>query len=243
MIIINADDWGRTSAETDAALLCYQKGRITSATAMVFMDDSERAARVAEQAGIDIGLHLNLTQPFSAPVDDDLLTRHHARIVDYLTRRKYAQLVYHPGLRHAFKYVYEAQLREFVRLYGRNPTHIDGHHHMHLCTNILFGDVIAHGEKVRRSFYFWPGERSAANRAYRSVTSRLLTRRYRSTDYFFALSQCLQGDRMERVFALARTHAVELMTHPADEQEYARLLSDDHLQQLTRIEHGSYGLL
>ena len=31
MLIINADDWGRSLAETDAALECYKAGRITSA--------------------------------------------------------------------------------------------------------------------------------------------------------------------------------------------------------------------
>src|SRR5437868_14435949 len=42
---LNADDWGRSGAETDAALRCYKGGRITSVSAMVFMQDSERADR------------------------------------------------------------------------------------------------------------------------------------------------------------------------------------------------------
>jgi predicted glycoside hydrolase/deacetylase ChbG (UPF0249 family) len=37
MLIVNADDWGRSVAETDSALRCYQAGRITSVSAMVFM--------------------------------------------------------------------------------------------------------------------------------------------------------------------------------------------------------------
>ena len=103
--------------------------------------------------------------------------------------------------------------------------------------------MIPRGEKVRRSFFFWPGEKSAVNRAYRSLTNRLLTRRYRSTDYFFALSQCLKGDRMDKVMALAKTCVVELMTHPADDRERSRLLSDDHLHQLACLEKGSYSQL
>ncbi len=43
MIVINADDLGRTEAETEAALSCFNQGRITSTSAMVFMEDSERA--------------------------------------------------------------------------------------------------------------------------------------------------------------------------------------------------------
>ena len=59
MLIINADDWGRAVAETDAALRCYRAGRITSVSAMVFMHDSERAATLAKQEDLDAGLHLN----------------------------------------------------------------------------------------------------------------------------------------------------------------------------------------
>jgi len=44
MLIINADDFGRSWEETDVAHSCIRRGQITSVTAMVFMHDSERAA-------------------------------------------------------------------------------------------------------------------------------------------------------------------------------------------------------
>jgi hypothetical protein len=53
MLIVNADDLGRSKAETNAAMACYAKGRITSTSAMVFMTDSERASEVASGAGLD----------------------------------------------------------------------------------------------------------------------------------------------------------------------------------------------
>ena len=56
MLIINADDWGRSVAETDAAFQCYTKGRVTSVSAMVFMADSERAAELAKENELDGGL-------------------------------------------------------------------------------------------------------------------------------------------------------------------------------------------
>ena len=65
MLIINADDWGRSVAETDAALRCYKEGRITSVSAMVFMEDSERAAELAKENELDVGLHLNFTDKFT----------------------------------------------------------------------------------------------------------------------------------------------------------------------------------
>jgi chitin disaccharide deacetylase len=243
MMIINADDWGRTRAETDAASLCHRRGRITSASAMVFMPDSERAAELAWATGIDVGLHLNLTEPFHGPLGDALLVRCHARVREYLTARKYAFLVYNPALGREFQYVFEAQLREFVRLYGSQPSHIDGHHHQHLCTNILLGAVIPPGQALRRAFYFWPGEKSLANRAVRGLMNRLLTRRYRSTDYFFALSQCTKGTRMRRVTELAQSHSVELMTHPANDAERNLLLSDAYMRHIACLDRGTYASL
>ena len=173
MLIINADDWGGARADTDAALSCYREGSITSVTAMVFMDDSERAAELARNAGIEVGFHLNLFEPFTGNCGDRLLREHHNSIISYLMRGQYYSLMYNPSLRNAFQYVYQAQVDEFIRLYGRPYTHIDGHHHKHLCTNILKDRIIPAGEKVRRNFFFWPDEKSLLNRTFRSLQEPL----------------------------------------------------------------------
>jgi len=240
MVIINADDWGRSPPETDAALACYERGRITSVTAMVFMEDSARAASIARERRIDVGLHLNLTQRFSRPPRDGALRAQHDRIVRFLGARKYAFLFYHPMLRDAFRSVYQAQLDEFVRLYGKRPSHIDGHHHQHLCANMLVDRIIADGEKVRRSFHFWPDEKGWLNRAYRRTVDRWLGRRYTLADYFFALAHCLRRDRLERVVELARTATVEIMAHPVAAEEQAFLLSDAFAGSLGTLEMGTY---
>src|SRR5262245_6224862 len=132
MIIINADDFGRSRDETDAVIACYTAARITSTTAMVFMQDSERAADVANRLGMDVGLHLNLTQRFTGPGVAERLQQSHERVVRFLTASKYALLVYNPFLRRQFRDVIDAQVFEFERLYGRQPSHIDGHQHQHL---------------------------------------------------------------------------------------------------------------
>lgn len=243
MIIINADDWGRSRTETDATLSCYREGRITSVSAMVFMEDSQRAADLAKEAGIDVGLHLNLTEQFSGEVPVRLLRECHDCIIRFLNLHKYAFLIYNPSLRQEFQYIYQAQVDQFIRLYGRLPSHIDGHHHKHLCTNMLLDRVIPEGERVRRNFFFWPDEKGLVNRTYRCLVDLFLARRYRLTDSFFALSQCLQRDRLARVMALAKTTTVEIMTHPANMIERAYLMSDDYLANLDGLEKGTYSLL
>lgn len=243
MLIINADDWGGWRSATDAAWECFQAGRITSATAMVFMEDSARAAGLAAGRCLGIGLHVNFNQAFTGANVPAGVRAAHERICRYLRRSKLSQLMYHPGLRGAFREVFNAQQDEFVRLYGCAPTHFDGHQHMHLCMNALLGGVLPSGSKVRRSFSFRPGEKGALNRAYRRWVDQRLKRRHEVTDYFFALSQSLSGVRAERVFTLARKANVELMAHPEMPDERERLLSHDFGAQLKGLATGTYAQL
>jgi predicted glycoside hydrolase/deacetylase ChbG (UPF0249 family) len=243
MIIINADDWGRSRIETDTALSCHRKGRITSVSAMVFMVDSRRAADIATDTGIDVGLHLNLSERFTDVSLVGLLQNYHNQIVRFITLNKYTFLLYNPVLRKQFQYIYQAQVEEFIRLYGKPPSHIDGHQHKHLCTNILLNKVIPAGEKVRRNLSFWPGDKVFLNRMYRRLVDQWLARRYQLTDYFFALSHCLQTNGMIRVAELSQSAIVEVMTHPSKTNEYAYLMSDDYLAMLCNLEKGTYSSL
>ena len=240
MLIINADDWGRSVAETNAALKCFKARRITSVSAMVLMKDSERAAELAKNHKLDVGLHLNFAENFTGDRCPGTLGDCQNRIVSFLMRNKYSQLLYNPFLRKQFSYSYEAQAEEFRRLYGNPPSHVDGHHHMHLCANLLLSKVIPVGTKMRRSFSFWPGEKSLLNRTYRALVDRWLARRYRLPDYFFCLFQCIQEKKLGRVAALAKTRNVELMTHPIVQPETEYLMSDDFGLLLQRLDAGSY---
>jgi predicted glycoside hydrolase/deacetylase ChbG (UPF0249 family) len=226
MLIVNADDLGRAQAATDNILSSHAKKRISSTSAMVFMEDSERAAELALASGIDVGLHINLSEKFTASAVPPAVRESHERICRFLRASKYALLFYHPGLRRQFRDVYQAQYDEFLRLYRREPSHIDGHQHMHLASNMLIAQLLPQGAKVRRSFSFQPGEKSVFNRWYRAAVDRTLARRHRLTDGFFSLAQQTAPGRLERVVDLAKSRNVELMTHPQIPAEYEFLMSD-----------------
>lgn len=215
MLIINADDWGGWRTATDAALACWQQGRITSVSAMVFMEDSERAARLAKDCGMEVGLHINFSQPLTGDVAANRrIMESHWAIMRFLRSSRYALVLYHPFLRRQFREVFEAQLGEFRRLYGREPSHFDGHQHFHLCTNVLLDEILPAGQRVRRSFSFAPGEKSGVNRAYRRWVDRCLAARHPLTDDFYSLTQQLRWGQLDRIFHRAGTATVELMVHP-----------------------------
>jgi predicted glycoside hydrolase/deacetylase ChbG (UPF0249 family) len=236
VIIVNADDFGRSRAESDAVVACHTAGRITSTTAMVFMQDSERAAEAALSLDIQTGLHLNLSQEFTGARVSERLRQSHDRVVAFLRSSKYALVVYNPLLRRQFRDVVEAQIDEFARLYGEPPSHIDGHQHLHLCANLLKDRCLPAGSRVRRNFSFWPGEKSALNRYYRRCVDSILARKYSLVDYFFSLEESLRSGRLDKVFSLAETATVELMTHPVNRQEFDYLMSDAYRDRVGRLE-------
>jgi predicted glycoside hydrolase/deacetylase ChbG (UPF0249 family) len=227
LLIVNADDWGRNQETTERIRECVCRGAVSSVSAMVFMADSERAAAIARERGIDAGLHVNLTTPFSAPGIPARLMEHQQRISGYLRLSRLAQAVFHPGLVRSFEYVVAAQCDEFSQLYGAQPGRLDGHHHMHLCCNVLAGKLLPSGTIVRRNFSFQPGEKSWLNRLYRQVTDGMLARRHCLTDFFFSLPPLDPPSRLQKIFSLAKHYSVEVETHPFHPEEYRFLMGGE----------------
>jgi len=220
LLIVNADDWGRDKETTDRMLECLLHRTVSSVSAMVFMSDSERSAQLAREHGVDAGLHLNFSLPFSLPQCPANLREHQRKLASYLTRHPLARVIFHPGLVNAFDYVAKAQLEEFGRLFGSFPKRVDGHHHLHLCANVLFGGLLPKGALVRRNFSFQPGEKSSVNRLYRRAVDSRLARRHRIVDFLFTLTPLESRERLERIRLLARTQIVEVETHPVNPDEY-----------------------
>ena len=220
VLIVNADDWGRDPRTTDMILDCTAKRTVSAVSAMVFMNDSERASSIARERDIDSGLHLNFTTPFTGTGCPLALVARQQTLAAYLRRHRLSQVVFHPGLSRSFEYVMRAQLDEFRRLYGAHPHRLDGHHHMHLCANVLFGGLLPRGTLVRRNFSFEPGERSQANRLYRRLIDSVLKRHHQTVDLFFSLPPFEPVERLQRIFSLARQFVIELETHPANPDEH-----------------------
>lgn len=229
-LIVNADDWGRDAENTDRILDCFRCGALSSASGMVFMEDSERSAEIARENTLDIGLHLNFTTVFSCSTATLKLKTHQDRVSRYLRANRWAQAVYHPGLASSFEYLVSAQIEEFVRIFGAPPNRLDGHHHMHLCANVLVGSLLPQGTIVRRNFSFRPHEKGTINRLYRSAIDHVLGKRHRLTDRFFSLPPLQPRSRVEKIFAIARGAVIEVETHPIHPEEYRFLTSGEILR-------------
>jgi predicted glycoside hydrolase/deacetylase ChbG (UPF0249 family) len=140
----------------------------------------------------------------------------HKILATYLKARKYNQILYNPFLNKTFEYVFRAQWDEFCRLYGDEPKRLDGHHHMHLCMNMIASGRYPKGIKIQGHF----------NRLYRYLMDRMLRSRFLCTDFFFSMAPIDKG-KLQRLVLMSKSSDVELMVHPGVEKEYSFLLSPE----------------
>ena len=240
MVIITADDYGKNVHATDSILKCFENQRITSASAMVFMEDSERAATLASKTKLEMGLHLNFTMPFNEVNVSPKIINHQKKVVSYLTKSKLAQAIYNPLLADSFHFLFLSQQEEFVRLYGRQPAFYNGHHHMHLCANMLMGKILPEGECVRRTFTFDKSEKNIFNRFYRHILDSFVATRFSSTDSFFSILPLGNQNRLQGILNRSAFSDVEIEVHPENSEEIKFLLSDQFNQLTASIHAGKF---
>jgi len=224
-LVINADDWGFDIATTAASYECIRKERVSSVSAMMWMKDSARAAELALCEGIDAGLHLNLTTEPYEMSSFEKMRSDFQKVASFLRINKFSSLFFNPILIASFKRIVEAQIEEYERLYKNPVGRVDGHHHMHLCSNVLLQNLLPPGVVVRRSFTFSRGEKSALNYKYRSLVDQYLVRRWKIVDKFYALPP-MDSLRVEKIINEARNCMVEVETHPVIAGEGSYLLGD-----------------
>lgn len=115
-LVVNADDFGRSSGINAGILEAHEHGIVTSASLVVLWPDSEAAAQAArERPSLGVGLHLDLGEWVEANGDwRALYERVPADDVAAVEREL------------------RRQLDRFRELMAREPTHLDSHQHVHL---------------------------------------------------------------------------------------------------------------
>lgn len=139
LLIVNADDLGRTPGVNAGIFAAHEGGVVTSATLMVASPAAEEAAAaLPHHPGLGVGLHVTLTG--SVPT---LPAARVPSLVDAAGRLPR----WPEGLAGAdpdeVRAEVESQLARFRQLTGRPPTHLDSHHHSHRQPVVLEAVVAA----------------------------------------------------------------------------------------------------
>jgi predicted glycoside hydrolase/deacetylase ChbG (UPF0249 family) len=234
MLIVNADDYGARTSATNAICEAFDAGAITSTSGMVWMDDSIRAASFAAERGLPVGLHLNLTLPFAArdaPLD---VRQRQQRLTEVFTKDGWWEDSVRRPDRELLRDAISDQLDRFSEQFGR-PTHIDGHHHVHLHEAVM--ELLPQAFPVRTV----PRAPEWAN-ARLSQRERRLRRRFRTPDLalpFEKLHPACGGMGLD-VLDYARDVCVEVMTHPQQRVELDALMGSEWRATLAALPLGCY---
>ncbi len=130
-LIINADDLGMNPQRSHGIFQAFEFGVVSSASIIPNMSHSDQAAKHAREREVPCGLHLNLTE--GTPVSDrahvESLLEGNGEFRDrQQQRRMLAEGAVDPT--HIEREI-RAQIEWFLDAHGQ-PTHVDGHHHIHI---------------------------------------------------------------------------------------------------------------
>lgn len=202
-LIVNADDFGRTAGINKGVLQAHERGIVTSATMMVNYAPAAEAAAIARQnPALGIGLHVQLTggAPALPPEQVRSLVDFQGRLPakpDGLTQANPAEVLAEA----------RAQLKRFRELMGRDPTHMDSHHHSHRESSAVLDALCT---------LSWETGLPVRN-ASPAVRERLAREGIRTTEHFveefYDKGVTLEG--VVRILGDLQPGATELMCHPA----------------------------
>jgi chitin disaccharide deacetylase len=113
VLIVNADDFGRSPGVNRGVIRGHEQGVVTSATLMVRWPAAEEAAAYARRSGLSVGLHLDLGE------------------WEYRDGQWHELYQVVPETPEAVTAELDRQLERLERLIGRPPTHLDSHQHVH----------------------------------------------------------------------------------------------------------------
>ena len=236
-LIVNADDFGRSSSVNRAVARCHQEGILTSASLMVAGEAAEEAVALARSLPrLGVGLHLTLVRgrctadPATLPglvQPDGSFDSHPVRAgLRYFFQR---------DLRAALRREIEAQFAAFHRT-GLPLDHVNGHLHIHLhptVFSLLLGHLLQTPRPIpcrlpREPFLLHVRTGHPGRWAYRlshALIFGLLTawarpklRRHRipHTDRLFGLLETgrIDIDYLLRLLTQLPEGTAELYTHP-----------------------------
>lgn len=137
-LIVNADDFGRSSEINAAVMRAHTEGVLTTASLMVNEDGFDEAARLAQlHPALGVGLHLSLVCGRSALSAAQIpgLVDERQQFANYPVTAG-AKYFFQPSLRQQLQAEIDAQFARFQRT-GLRCDHLNGHLHFHLHPTVL----------------------------------------------------------------------------------------------------------
>lgn len=132
LLIVNADDFGLSKGQNYGIIEACRRGVVTSTTALVNGDAVEHAAALAREVpGLGVGMHFVLTLGMSlSPMPG--LTRD-GQLGKWIWEMAEQDVLPLDEIAREL----DCQFNRFVDIFGREPMHLDSHHHVHMIPAIF----------------------------------------------------------------------------------------------------------
>lgn len=212
LLIVNADDFGRSRGVDAGIVRAHREGIVTATTLMTNTAHSEDAAALARaNPRLDVGVHLVIT--FGRPISDPAAVPSLVESDGTFPQRPSA--IVRKGIR--AKDVlreYRAQYARARDLLGKEPTHFDSHHFVHDDPEISW----AFAELGRETGAVARQHTPAQRHAYRAQGIPTADRFCRS----FQFEPNIDVPALERILAEVAAQgdgSTELMCHPGEPDE------------------------
>lgn len=231
MLIVGADDLGASPRVSRAILECLDRGLVSSASAMMWMHGTTSAAEQARERRAPVGLHLNFTLPFDADDTPPRVRERQLALTRIFTKESWREPAAHPELASLVRDAVRDQLDRFREELGE-PTHVDGHHHVHVHQVVL--EALPPELPIRAPL-------TAPDSEPTSFLGRWARRRStsRRTHALEHVHPALGGVGLETLVR-SRDLTMEIVTHPADPRNREALESSDWTEAIAALPVGSY---
>lgn len=234
-VIINADDFGLSPSINQSIVRAYDLEALTSTTLLVSREATRAAVELAAtRPDMRIGLHLDLDRFFCFETNG-----HFGITIDDIDRAEYDWVVSHRM--DLVSQEIARQLDQFFSL-GLQPTHLDGHHNIHLMPDILPEVVrILSGydlKRIRFAHRFYAGYKNT----YTAQKHILDAAGFRYPDQCIEIDEFLPlgvvFDNLEQGVSEVIVHT-ELPGVPGDQwrvDQFLYVISPDTREHITRLD-------
>lgn len=206
LLIVNADDFGLCKAQNYGIIEAFNNGVVTSTTAMVNAAGIDHAASLSTACPqLAVGMHFVLTlgRPLSAMPG---LVDEKGELGKWIWERAEAGDLPLAEIQQELA----CQFTRFISLFGRPPTHLDSHHHVHMIPQIFpIFEAFAKEQGVAIRI-----DRDEVKKGELELCGAKSTEGFDSGFYGDAITQTLFLDTLDRAMA-REERSLEVMCHPS----------------------------
>ena len=132
LLIVNADDFGLSKGQNYGIIEACRRGVVTSTTALINGEAVEHAAQLSrELPELGVGMHFVLT--LGLPLSPMPGLTREGQLGKWIWEMAEQDALPLDEIAREL----DCQFNRFVDVFGREPTHIDSHHHVHMIPAIL----------------------------------------------------------------------------------------------------------